>query len=103
LGRAALLEDRWHVRTGRAPDEAWDEALRHFQAALQRNPNDAATYRLIAEVYHRMAESASASGRDSTATRRQAETALEQALRLCPDDPEARTLRAALEKAAVRQ
>jgi tetratricopeptide (TPR) repeat protein/predicted Ser/Thr protein kinase len=103
LGRAALLEGRWHVRTGRAPDEAWDEALRHFQAALQRNPNDAATYRLIAEVYHRMAESASASGRDSTATRRQAETALEQALRLCPDDPEARTLRAALEKAAVRQ
>ncbi|MDW7983157.1 MAG: hypothetical protein RMK16_00520 [Acidobacteriota bacterium] len=91
-GRVALLEGRWQARTGRVPDAAWDEALQHFRAALAQNPNDADTYRFIAETYRHIAEYPAAPGRDPTEARRQGTAAVEKALALCPDPPTARTL-----------
>jgi serine/threonine-protein kinase len=97
-GQLALLQGRWQISRGRSPAESFARAIGAAQQAVERGPNDADGYALLAQAHERMAAWQARQGRAAVQEVSRASEAAEQALRINPRHPEALAIRDSLRR-----
>jgi serine/threonine-protein kinase len=97
-GQLELLQGRWQMSRGRSPVESFSRAIAAAQQAVERSPNDADGYILVAQAHERMAAWQASQGRAAGPEVSRGSEAAEEALRINPKHPEALAVRDALRR-----